>query len=266
MDAITPLDIQRLIFDRMLKATLPTTGGRPYRPATVHHVFALVRRLFNWAAKAGVVDVPNPCHRVEKLRFHNGRTRVLTEEEVGRLVSTLETWDNRHAALVVQAALVTGRRQGELLKLEWGDVDLDNRRVTFRGETTKNGRTQVVPISEGAAAVLKEAAKLREEALKLRSPGVGLVFPCSTGKFYHGFGAVWSRIRKAAGLDGCDLRFHDLRHHFASVLASSGKATLHDVGALLGHRSLTMTQRYAHHLPGRLQEVVDAVDIIQRRR
>jgi integrase len=254
VDRIKPIDVQRLILDRMLTAKSSKTEKR-FKPATIHHAFTLTRRLYNWALKSSVVDVSNPCDRVEPLRFQNGRTRVLSSEEVGRLVSTLETWENQHAALVVKMAMVTGRRLGELLKLTWDDVDLPNQRVTFRAETTKNRRQQTIPISASAQGVLKAAAKLR-------SPGVGWVFPASTGKFYSGFEKVWTRIRKAAGLEGCGVCFHTLRHHFASVLASSGKATLHDVSALLGHRDLKTTQRYAHFLPGRLQEVVQAVDIV----
>ena len=234
LSRITPADIQGLL-DRM----------PGHAPATRKQVLALVKRLFNWSIKAGLYDGPNPALRVEAPRFDNSRTNPLTQEALVKMLEGLEAFGNKHFRLVVLYALFSGKRRGEILKLEWKDVDLVNGIVTYRN--TKSGSTQALPMNESCRGLLKEAKELAPQSAVLSSGSpkeTAWVFPCSTGAYYHSFDATWRRFRKRYGLEG--YRFHDLRHTFASYLASSGQVDIYTLKELLGHKSLTMTQRYAH--------------------
>ncbi len=250
MDKIRPAEIQAVL-DTMKVSVSPRTE-RPYRPSTIKQVYALIRRLYNWSMKQGICPdtIPNPCGKAEIPKFDNKVTRALSGDELGRLSETLDSWDsNERAVLVIKFALYTGKRRGEILKLTWDSVDVINGYVSFKTETTKNNRTQVLPVGDNALTVLKRCEELKVSQW---------VFPSLTGNYFHSFDCVWKRIRKKAELKR--FRFHDLRHTYASYLASSGKVDIYTLKELLGHRSLDMTQRYAHLINGALRRAVSVAD------
>jgi len=111
----------------------------------------------------------------------------------------------------------------------WADVDLVRRTAHFRD--TKNGESRTVPLALPAVATLQDWSRGR-----LR---VGAVFPESPNVIDK----AWQAARAEAGLP--DVRFHDLRHSAASYLAMSG-ASLMDIAAILGHKTLAMVKRYSH--------------------
>ena len=80
------------------------------------------------------------------------------------------------------------------------------------------------------------------------------MFPNSKGKYFRNFTHIWHRIRMKTGPGKKDYRFHDLRHTFATHLASSEKVDIYTLKELLGHRSTEMTQRYAHLTNGSLRK------------
>jgi integrase len=108
-------------------------------------------------------------------------------------------------------------------------VDLDRRTVRFID--TKNGESRTVPLATVAVDVLRQWRKGRVPA--------GKVFPYPTTEI----DVAWRAARGKAKLD--DVRFHDLRHSAASYLAMSG-ASLMDIAAILGHKTLAMVKRYSH--------------------
>jgi len=200
-------------------------------PATRHRVLALLKRLFNWSIKMGLYSGPNPCLKVDPPRYDNSRHRYLSAAEKEALLTALEADKNDFAKRMIKFLWLTGRRRGEVLALEWRDVNLEGKLVTFR--KTKNGKVQTVPISSAALGILESCPRLSR-----------LVFPCSSGEFFHSFNRSWVRIKNKAGLE--DFRLHDLRHTFASILASSGKVDIYTLQRLLGHSQITMTQRPPH--------------------
>jgi len=244
LSQIIPGDIQGLL-DRMPE----------HAPATRKQVLALVKRLFNWSIKAGLYDGPNPATRVEAPRFDNTRTNPLTKEALAKMLAGLEDFGNPHFRLVVLFALFSGKRRGEILKLKWSDIDLAAGIVTYRN--TKGGTTQSLPMNESCRGLLEEAAVLTTSSAGT-SEETSWVFTCSTGAYYHSFDATWRRFRKRYGLEG--YRFHDLRHTFASYLASSGQVDIYTLKELLGHKTLTMTQRYAHLINGALKKAISVAD------
>jgi integrase/ribosomal protein L40E len=236
LDAITPIDIERMKAE-LKKGT--NQHGKPYTKATIKHQLVLLKRLFNLAHRWGLYSGENPMGRVEVPKLDNTRTEFMQDDEVSRLLKTLETWPCQESAAFVKFTLLTGMRRGELFKLTWDDVDFERSMVRLR--EPKGGKTQTIPISPTALAVLK--------GLKMTSP---FVFPGKGGQQRTDFKGPWLRIRKAAGLPE-NFRLHGLRHHFASTLVSAGYDLLM-VQKLLTHKDSRTTQRYAHLAPGALKE------------
>ena len=152
---------------------------------------------------------------------------------------------------VVLVALNTGLRRGEILQLEWKDVDLDGKWITVSGAIAKNGQTRRVPLNAEAVDILQAWRQFRS-----RRASAARVFPGSDGEGLRRIDKAWGSLIEIAGIE--NFRFHDLRHHFASRLVQSG-IDLNTVRELLGHADITMVLRYAHMSPDRLAMAVERV-------
>ncbi|MGH9762206.1 MAG: tyrosine-type recombinase/integrase [Blastocatellia bacterium] len=237
--------IERFKLDRL---AVETRGNRSRKPASVNRELACLSRIFSMAVIDGHVS-HNPCLQVKKLRENNKRDRYLTEVEEAAL---LAQFTGRRAYLrpIVEFALQTGARRGELLNLRRGDVNLSQRVVWFRN--TKNGKDRAVPLNE-------KAARLVEEQFG-NFPDSEYVFPSArTGKRIAELKKGFRAACDAAGLG--DFHFHDLRHSFATRLAERGidPATISN---LLGHADLRMTARYAHATNRSLRAAVEAAESV----
>jgi integrase len=137
-----------------------------------------------------------------------------------------------HLTPMVLLAMNTGLRRGELTSLEWSDIDLHGKQLTVRGGNAKSGRTRHVPLNAEALDVLKRYRR--------QHSGEGRLFDLT--RVNKSFAA----LLEGAGIK--ELRFHDLRHSFASHLVMAG-ADLYVVKELLGHASIAMTERYSHLAP-----------------
>jgi integrase len=133
---------------------------------------------------------------------------------------------------IVPMLILSGARKREVLDAKWADFDLA--RKAWRIPVTKSGQARHVPLSDGAINVLNSIPRIDCEWTfanpKTQLPYVSVF--CS-----------WNTARKQAGL--ADVRMHDLRHSFASLLINSGR-TLYEVQHILGHSQVKTTQRYAH--------------------
>lgn len=235
LDEISPLDIERL--KKELREEV-SSRGTLYAPATIKHQLVLMRRLFNLAQKWGLYNGRNPIRSVEMPKIDNQKTEFLSDEELSRLLETLESWPCRDSAAFIKFKLLTGLRRGELFKLRWDDVDFGRGLVTLR--KPKGGKTITLPLSKAALEVIEKLDRKSD-----------YVFPGKGGEQRSNFNGPWARIRKAAQLPK-DFRLHGLRHHFASALVSSG-VDLYVVQQLLTHKDSKTTQRYAHLAPGALR-------------
>jgi integrase len=232
------------------------TGKRG--PATVNRYLSQMRTTWNWGRATGIIPIDRVWpERGLMLTESAGRTRFLTDEEVPNLLKAAESDPVIRAAIIV--SLATGVRQGELLKLTWKDIDLDRGMLTL-GVTfdkqhqpdTKNKTARRVHLPSSAVDALKELRKL---------PIVSPTFPFlnAAGKPLQKswLETRWYKIRISAGL--VDFHWHDLRHSCASFLAQSG-ATLLEIGSVLGHKSPSMTLRYAHLVQGHAVTGHDKLD------
>jgi integrase len=134
----------------------------------------------------------------------------------------------------VHALPATGARKMELLRLTWREVDL--RRAQIALEQTKNRERRALPLT---GLALEEVARLA----KVRRLDTALLFPRADGRQPIDIRYAWAQALQEAGIT--DFRFHDLRHSCASYLAMSG-ASMVEIAAVLGHKTLQMVQRYAH--------------------
>jgi integrase len=211
-------------------------------PTTVNRNLAVLKCMFNraidWRHAAD-----NPVRRVKLHKERNRREYFLTEKEAERLLGGAE----EKTRPVLVAALHTGARQGELLKLDWEDVDFRSKTIHFRD--TKNGTDRAVPMDSTLERVLKPLrSRLAGEAVF-----TGMRGRLTRMEIRRGY----ERAARKAGLVG--VRFHDLRHSYASFLVRSG-VPLNTVRELLGHRTIDMTLRYSHLSPDHKREAVRVLD------
>ena len=205
----------------------------PRSPAVVNRYYAALQHCLGKAEDWGWIE-RNPITRVKKLTEPSGRVRFLSADERDRLLKACRESGHREIYLLVLLALCTGARDMEMRGLEWDRVNL--RDGTALVEDTKNGHRRTLTIAGAALDELKKWSRVRRIDTKL-------VFPNTKGEKPLDVRKAWERVRDAAQLS--DFRFHDLRHSAASELAAQG-ATLREIGAVLGHRTAQMTQRYAH--------------------
>lgn len=233
LDTIYANDIQRVLSIMMEQKS---NRGKPYSNQSVRHVFNSMRRLFNWAIQMDLYDGANPCKKVKPPKVQNQKTECLTQEEMERLFTTLNTWINQRAALIVKFALLTGLRKGEIMGLRFEDL---NRADGFLTLHDPKGKPAILPVCDDALAIIDEAEKL------LPDSSCEWVFPNKWGNKRSSFNKIWNNIKEKAKLPK-EFRFHGLRHTYASYMASSGEVDLYTLQKLLNHQTPQMTQRYAH--------------------
>ncbi len=218
-------------------------------PATVNRYLGALSHAFTVAVNEWEWVEQNPLRKVRRMKEPRGRVRYLSDDERDRLLQAAkDNHDDRLYPLVV-LALCTGRRQGELMALQWRHVDLDREQAMV--VDTKNGLSYAIPLTGPALTLLKERHATRDR----HNPWV---FPPKRGtkgptRFPH---RQWNNVRAAANLD--DFHFHDLRHTTASYLAMNG-ATLMEIADVLGHKTLQMVRRYAHLSDAHTRRVVAAM-------
>jgi integrase len=198
----------------------------------------------------------------------------------------LEAASGERLEALYVVAVHCGLREGELLALQWDDVNLDSakpallvRRTLTRGEdgrgwvvgaSTKSGKGRRVRLTPRATAALKDHRKRQLEERMLAKPGQGLwrdsnlVFPTETGSLFNPSNLrnrSFKRIKaRSAPLVRDDLRFHDLRHTCATLLLGEG-VNAKVVSELLGHASITITlNTYSHVLPDMQDTAADAME------
>ena len=216
------------------------------RPATLNRELATMKRAFNLAIREWEWVKENPVARVSMEEENNKRDRWLTTEEEEKFLRVCPRWLRELAVF----ALNTGMRLGEIISLEWKGVDLFRKTVTIFKSKNKEPRT--IPINETVFEMLKGKAKVK-------SIKTNLVFYTEVHTMYSltNVDRAFRITTEKAKIE--NLKFHDLRHTFATRLVQLGK-DLYKVQRLLGHKTPAMTQRYAHHYPESLRDAVEVLD------
>jgi len=202
--------------------------------STVNRYMSTISIVFSKAVKEWGWLEENPMFKVSKRQESKGRVRYLTDEEREKLLNACRKCSNPLMYLLVVIALSTGARYSEIINLKWKNVDFKNRQAHLLD--TKNKEDRGVPLSQHAYDLLKEQSKIRN----IKSD---YIFARKKGDQPLDIRCHWRKILKEIELE--DFRFHDLRHCTASNLAMNG-AGLRDIAEVLGHKTLSMVQRYSH--------------------
>ena len=268
---LTPWVIEKWRTKRLKAGIAPTTINRD-----MNALKAALNRAVDW----GYLDA-SPLARLKPTKTDNRpKVRYLNAYEAQRLRQALADREGRmrverasanewrqargylkmpdlhavpftdHIRPLVLLALNTGMRRGELFNLQWDDVELERGNLTVQGDGAKSGQTRHIPLNREAMDLLRDWQ---------RSTGayIGLVFFARDGGRLNNINSAWSGVIKRAGIEA--FRFHDLRHTFASWLVMAG-TDLYVVRDLLGHASITQTERYAHLAPAQKMAAVAALE------
>ncbi len=219
--------------ERQYLADIPTSKGLKRSPATVNRYVSSLSAIFSYAVRLRWID-ENPCFNLTKLKENSGRDRVLTEDEITRLLISCRQSKSPYLYCIILMSLTTGSRQGELLGLEWRHVDFDNKLAYLK--ETKNGRPRSISLAD---AVIEELKALHQ----VRNPSKPLVFASKTAFGHIDIKKAWKEALKRAQIEDC--RAHDMRHTFCTLAARQGGSNL-ELATAMGHRTLSMLQRYTH--------------------
>jgi integrase len=227
-------DVENYIDDRLMEVA----------HSTVYKEFALGRRMFNVARKKWGKEfniLRNPFADAGFPHFENARDRWLTVEEENKLLSCASP---QWLQDLIIFAIHTGCRKSEILNIYVkSDIDMKRRVVTV--QATKKGNRKVIPMSDKLFEMLSHRLKVISISGKL--------FDVTVAAQKDAF----DRAVEKAKLE--NLHFHDLRHTFATRLVQMG-VSLFTVQKLMGHKSISMTERYAHHCPESLRPAVMALN------
>jgi integrase len=226
-----------------------------YLPGTINKHIFWVNRLLNLARRWGYID-QNTCEDrlIKRLPMGDYKQRFLTVEEIAKVLKSAQADQHPFMYHILKLLILTGARSGEARLARWCDIDLNKRIWTV--PVSKNGRARRIVLS-GAAVELLHEIRERNAVFHLSTRQGEYVF--QNPRFrrpYNCFFSSWERIRQGAGLP--NVRIHDLRHTYASLLINKG-ASLYEVQKLLGHFHISMTERYAHLMPNTLAERVEIV-------
>jgi len=216
---------------------------------TVEHYIATIRHALSYAEREWQWIARNPARGLRKRGGENGRLRYLSADERTALLKACREQSEQLYGLTL-LALSTAARAGELTGLRWADVDLDRKRAVLN--STKNKDRRALSLAGPALAFLTEQAKAKPAPESRVLVGF-------EGKPYD-YAKPFTAALKAAGIE--NFRFHDTRHSAASYLAMNG-ATVPELAAVLGHRTLQMVRRYAHlsdqHVAGVVERMNDKI-------
>jgi integrase len=217
--------------------------------ASADHHIKLLRRMMNLAVEWGMLKV-SPLTAYKLLNEPNVVEHYLDEGQLQRLVTVLKTDSNRPVCLLCLFALASGCRLGEALGAQLKYVDRENRVWRIPAANSKSGKVRSVPLSDAALEVLEEIGTEGKYEYVFTN--------METGTRYVHITHTWHRLRAKAGLPW--LRFHDLRHTYASMLVNAGRS-LYEVQQVLGHVDGRVTQRYAHLSSKTLQDAANSASL-----
>jgi integrase len=215
------------------------------RPVRANRIMEVFRKALNLAIRWEWIE-RNPasgCRRSVEQKRH----RYLSRDEIGQLLIALNSHPCRTSADALLFMLLTGCRRGEALSARWEQFDIQKRVWTKPSSETKQRREHRVPYSASVAEILGRR--------RVKTDGA-YIFPGRLGAPLGEVRKTWTTVCRQAQLDG--VRVHDLRHTFASLVASSGQSLL-VVGELLGHSTAQTTKRYAHLYDETLRSAAESV-------
>jgi len=204
--------------------------------STVKRELSYISSIINYARRELDIHITNPVTLIRKPQGSMGRDRVLNEVEIEKLLNESDKTNNWMKSLI-EFALETAMRRGEILELLWANIDF-NKRIAYL-PLTKNGLSRKVPLSLKAIEVLQSLNSSKSER----------VFPLKSNTVSMMFLKITRRINLK------DVHFHDLRH--TAITRFSNNFSILELAVISGHKSLKMLQRYTHIKAEDLVEKID---------
>jgi integrase len=226
LDKITRHSLQQMHSD--LRATLSASS--------CDHNLGLMARCLRLASDWKILITENPAQGLKKYNEDNRRDRLMTDDELQRLMAVLDSDSARTACLVIKWCLYTACRKGEALHLRWADINRDTNTWTIQAANAKSKKRRFVPLNSVAIAILDELTEGNtSEWVFLNS---------RNGERLKSADTIWRRVHESAGLPP-DIVWHSTRHMGASMMLASG-ADLATVRDILGHADISTTEKYLH--------------------
>ena len=220
-------------------------GAHHWSPATKNRYKNVFGKTFKIALADGKVD-NNPARMVEQRAENNARIRFLSEDEERRLRAVIAERFPIHMP-EFDVVLHTGMRKSEQFSLDWSQVSLGRKRIKL--DKTKNGSNREIPLNKTCLKVFEALY-----AIRLRN---GRIFQSKFGRDLND-PRTWFEIAVREAKVS-NLRWHDLRHTFISRLVMKD-VNLRTVQELAGHKTISMTTRYAHLAPEHNQAAIERLD------
>lgn len=204
--------------------------------STVNHYFNAISKIYQMLIEEWGLPVISPIKGLKRVPNNKGRSVRVNRDIESLLLAGCQAIDTPLLASIIQFAIQTGIRRGEVIGLSWSDVDIANRKAYLH--KTKNGESRQVPLTLRAIEVLKALPKTDER-----------VFPMTFDCLRSQFNRLRNHLKQ--GWDGYganpfnDLRFHDFRHEALSRLSDAGLNVI-ELSHISGHKTLAMLKRYTH--------------------
>jgi integrase len=239
LDAITVDDVRQM-FDH-----LSTDGGEAGAgvPIRANRWLASVRACLQAAWRDGKIP-DNPAMKVRPNPENDARDRVLSDDELKRLLEAVDTTEDVHIRTAFVLLIETGARLSEVLRAEWAHINLDERAWTLPSTHTKSKKRQTIPLTTEMVAHLRSLPRVGPFLIPGKEPDT----------HRYDLNKPWANLKKAANLDG--VRIHDIRRTFGLHIAR--RAGLHIASRLLRHADIGVTQRA--YTPFGLDELREAVE------
>jgi integrase len=255
--------------------------GKDHSAATTNRYQAYLAAALKRAETWGFIEhSPLAGGKVKKAREDNARVRFLDDHELEALMQALDEREERirqkrdshniwlvarghglrlnlrecafadYLKPMVLLSLHTGMRRGEVFNLHWEDIDFQRKIITVHGKGAKSGRTRHIPMNKTVQGTLTGWREMTTDAGRVfRNP--------KTGRRFDNTYTAWDAVVEASGIE--NFTWHDMRHHCASMLVQAG-VDLYVVKEILGHSSITMTERYAHLAPQQTAAAMATLD------
>jgi integrase len=204
--------------------------------STVNHYFNAISKIYQMLIEEWGLPLTNPIKGLKRVPNNKGRSVRVNRDIESLLLAGCQAIETLLLASVIKFAIQTGMRRGEIMGLNWADIDLENRKAYLH--KTKNGEARQVPLTLRAIELLRALPKTEDK-----------VFPMSFDCLRSQFKRLKSHLKQ--GWDGYganpfnDLRFHDFRHEALSRLSDAGLNVI-ELSHISGHKTLAMLKRYTH--------------------
>jgi len=231
----------RDIKTKTIQLYLQDLAGKKKKPKTINNYLIIIKAFLNYCKHQGYI-YDNPADSIKKLKVPKDPPRYFSRDEIKRL---LEASGKSHLYPLIQTALYTGMRIGEIIKLEWPQVDFQNKSIIIKGTTAKSKKFRLIPIHDKLYSVLHPLKQ-----------NTGYVFTYKGKKYSKEPSQAFSTILDKAEIE--DAGFHTLRHTFASWFLMSG-GSIYELSKILGHASVETTQIYGHLAPDHIRKAINSL-------